>query len=203
MIAICKIVGAFGVNCTSEKPRFESVYEDFLKHIEVFGNSYGTHEEHNFRFNLYSKADARINEMNAETNSWVAGHNQFSTWTQDEYKKMLGKKQMLNNLSKKGAAQELDTLNLPTSVDWREKGGVNPIQDQGQCGSCWAFSSIASMEGAHFIKTGQLIKLAEEQLKDCDMTCMGCDGGDEEMAFQYAETNKIDLESKYPYKPQD
>jgi C1A family cysteine protease len=50
---------------------------------------------------------------------------------------------------------------LPTEVNWIEKGAVNPVQDQGQCGSCWAFSAIASLEGQHFVQSGKLLKLSE------------------------------------------
>lgn len=97
--------------------------------------------------------------------------------------------------------EELDTSSLPENVDWRKKGAVNAVQDQGSCGSCWAFSSIAAMEGAHFVKTGKLVKLAEEQIKDCDPQSDGCDGGLEEYAFEYAEKHKIVTEAEWRYKP--
>lgn len=76
-----------------------------------------------------------------------------------------------------GNTTKLDASDLPTSVDWVAKGAVNPVQDQGHCGSCWAFSAISSMEGAHFIATGELIKLAEQQCLDCDNKSSGCNGG--------------------------
>jgi C1A family cysteine protease len=79
--------------------------------------------------------------------------------TKDEYRKMLGKK---SPVQKSDKVVYLDTQNLSATVDWRTKGAVNAVQDQGQCGSCWAFSSTAAMEGAHFIKTGSLLKLSEQ-----------------------------------------
>ena len=56
----------------------------------------------------------------------------------------------------------LETNDLPTEINWVEKGAVNPVQDQGQCGSCWAFSAVAQMEGQHFIQSGKLLKLSEQ-----------------------------------------
>ena len=66
---------------------------------------------------------------------------------------------------------------LPDQLDWRDAGAVNDIQDQGSCGSCWAFSAIASMEGQHFVTSGDLLKLSEQQCVDCDTDSYGCDGG--------------------------
>merc|ERR1711934_490445 len=71
------------------------------------------------------------------------------------------------------------TLRLNRFADWndQEKGAVNEIQDQGNCGSCWAFSAIAAMEGQHFVKSGKLEKLSEQQCVDCDSSSFGCGGG--------------------------
>jgi len=95
--------------------------------------------------------------------------------------------------------------NVPISIDWRKKNAVTSVKDQGQCGSCWAFSSTGAAEGAWAIKTGNLIDLSEEQLVDCATGMQygshGCNGGQMEGAFKYLIQNgQCDL-SEYPYNP--
>lgn len=69
------------------------------------------------------------------------------------------------------------TIILPQSIDWRADGYVTPVKDQGNCGSCWAFSALAALEGQYFKKTGQLVSFSEQSLIDCDIRDSGCEGG--------------------------
>lgn len=94
---------------------------------------------------------------------------------------------------------------LPSTVDWRPKA-VTPVKDQGQCGSCWSFSSTGAMEGAWSIAKGQLISLSEQQLMDCSrgLGNQGCEGGDMDPSFQYViQTGGICAESEYSYREKD
>jgi len=135
-----------------------------MNHMVEFGLSFATKEEYEMRLGIFTMKDAQINEINANPeNTWEAGHNHLSTWTDGEYQRLLGYKgpQELNETN-----QVYGVSNGP--IDWRTKGAVNPVKNQGQCGSCWAFSAISAIEGHHFLQTGTLLSLSEQEAVDCD-----------------------------------
>lgn len=175
----------------------------YMRYVTEFGKSYGTKAEFKFRLEQFKKTMAKIaeHESNAAHGSTVA-LNEFSDWTESEYKRLLGykAKETLNE-----SAELLDTSNLADSMDWRTKGAVTPVKNQGQCGSCWAFSTTGSVEGAMFLSTGKLQSFSEQQLVDCSKSFgnMGCNGGLMDYAFKYIEGSPLELEGDYPYHARD
>jgi len=90
---------------------------------------------------------------------------------------------------------------LPSSLDWRSKGAVTAVKDQGQCGSCWAFSTVVVLEGAYYLEHNKLLSFSEQQIVDCDTTNNGCDGGWPIDALKYVKSKGgVELESAYKYR---
>jgi len=134
--------------------------------------------------------------------------NSFGDLTSEEFKAIYNGLRVPENrmMALRSAEAAVDAATLPTSVDWRSKGAVTPVKNQGQCGSCWSFSTTGSTEGAHAIKTGNLVSLSEQNLMDCSTSYgnNGCNGGLMDNAFQYIIANNgIDTEACYPYQAQD
>jgi cathepsin L len=174
----------------------------FMDFVSNHGRSYGTKAEFEFRANVFKGRLAEIESLNASQNTAVYGVNMFTDRTESEMKKMNGFKQ---NANKTLNVETLDTSNLADTVDWRTKGAVTPVKNQGQCGSCWSFSATGSIEGAMFQKTGTLQSFSEQQLVDCSSSYgnQGCNGGLMDSAFKYVETAPLELESEYAYTARD
>ncbi|CAL5326207.1 unnamed protein product [Camellia sinensis] len=156
----------------------------------------------------HGKAYNSLGEKDKRNRTYKVGMNRFADLTNEEYRsRYLGtrtdaKRRFVK--SKVGLSRRYVVRGdeeLPESVDWRTKGAVAPIKDQGDCGSCWAFSTVAAVEGLNKIKTGELIELSEQELVDCDRAYdAGCNGGLMDYAFQFIiENGGIDSESDYPY----
>jgi len=133
------------------------------------------------------------------------GSNAFADLTWEEFRSNKLGYNAIDNAHLRSKNAKPITLEGPAaaSVDWRTKGIVTPVKDQGQCGSCWAFSTTGSTEGAVAQKTGNLVSLSEQQLVDCSTAQgnQGCNGGLMDYGFQYIISNKgITSEASYPYK---
>jgi cathepsin L len=123
----------------------------------------------------------------------------------EEYQQLLGyKPRSLYGDLPKVASHENTGKAAPASIDWSTKGAVTPVKDQGQCGSCWAFSSTGGLEGQWEIATGNLQSLSEQQLVDCSKNGNeGCNGGLMDTAFEFYETSKVATEDSYAYTGRD
>jgi C1A family cysteine protease len=176
--------------------------QKYMEYVAEHGKFYITAAEFEARSALFATADELIESHNSTNASYTLGHNFFSDMTVEERSKMLGRLPETQMRKFAKAPVMLDDTALPDSIDWRELGAVNPIRDQGQCGSCWAFSSVCSMEGAHAVATGDLLQFSEQQLVDCaflDYGNLGCKGGLEENAFTYYETHGAIARDSYSY----
>ncbi|KAK9676875.1 hypothetical protein RND81_11G107000 [Saponaria officinalis] len=178
----------------------EVMEERYKKWMEENKKKYNGVREWEERFGIYQSNVQFIDYVNSQNFSYKLTDNQFADMTNDEFKSMF-----LGRLTGRPSDNH-DPINktyydLPDTIDWQEMGAVTPVQDQGLCGSCWAFAAVAAVEGLQKIKTGDLVSLSVQELVDCDRDeNEGCNGGFMEPAYEYITKNGIATEKDYPYK---
>lgn len=178
---------------------------EFNQFIKDHNKSYSSAEEYAKRYTIWSQTRDLIQRHNEEADrglhSYTMGMNQFGDMTDDEFKDlMLTLKPELRTTPTH--TKTYSCSSLPSSVDWKAKGYVTEVGNQGACGSCWAFTATGALEGAHKKKTGKLVKLSEQNLMDCSQKYgnQGCFGGLMDSSFKYVKENGgIDTEVSYPY----
>ncbi|GAB4829277.1 hypothetical protein Ancab_018945 [Ancistrocladus abbreviatus] len=159
------------------------------------------------RFNVFKANVHHIHRVNKMGKPYKLRLNRFGDMTNIEFKTLYGSKikqrRMVRPHANTGFMYE-NAEGLPATVDWRARGAVTPIKDQGKCGSCWAFSAVASVEGINQIKSNQLVSLSEQELVDCDRDDSGCNGGLMEHAFSFIKKiGGLNTERNYPYLAKD
>jgi C1A family cysteine protease len=175
---------------------------DLWSHWKVKNNKkYGT--EDGYRLSVFYENYKKVMAHQANPNrTYNQGFGKFMDLTKEEFKA----KYLATHVPQtSGNVQVLPTSNLAATVDWRTKGAVTPVKDQGQCGSCWAFSTTGALEGLSFLSGKGLQSFSEQQLVDCSTSQgnQGCNGGLMDYGFTFVQQNGITTEDAYPYTATD
>jgi C1A family cysteine protease len=180
--------------------RFEEWINEFKIAIE-------SDEQYSSTLKKWVNNNRFIEDTNSRNFTYKLGHNQFSGMDSSDFSNYLG----ISGILYKDTENVKNTksfgfeVNVPESVNWVTKGAVTNVKDQGQCGSCWSFSTTGALEGAYFVKYGVLESFSEQQLVDCDNyrnggKDLGCKGGLMDNAFTWIGDNGgLCSETEYPY----
>ncbi|XP_063147040.1 procathepsin L-like [Candoia aspera] len=170
-------------------------------------------EEEAFRRAVWEENLRMIQDHNSQADlgkhTYRLGMNHFGDLTNEETNEKLNCfRPDLDDVAQKNVVMftASENLQIPDSVDWRAKGYVTEVKDQGECGSCWSFSATGALEAMHFKKTGKLVSLSEQNLIDCSVNqgTSGCEGGWMHEAFEYVQKQGgINSEKSYPYDGKD
>ena len=183
-------------------------WKQFTHFQDRFSKKYENIEELQTRFQIFrhNLRDIVIHNLD-QTQNFTMGVNQFTDLTPEEFKS-----QWVGGLKTQVGSYGCKTFTsgasgVPATVDWRNKGAVTSVKDQGQCGSCWTFSATGAIEGAWAISKGQLVDLSEQELVDCatgvSYGSHGCNGGQMEGAFKFVIANGQCTLASYPYTAKD
>uniref|UniRef100_A0A1I8ABL7 Cysteine proteinase n=1 Tax=Steinernema glaseri TaxID=37863 RepID=A0A1I8ABL7_9BILA len=186
------------------KPKDFAAWNLFNGFIDRYNRTYESKKETLRRFRIY-KRNLRAVKMWQENEQGTAeyGETEFMDMTTGEFRETMlpyvwGKPKFPDT---KADVASLPKQQLPDSVDWRQKGVVTDVKNQGQCGSCWAFSVTGNIEGQWAIKKGKLVSLSEQELVDCDIVDQGCNGGLPSNAYkEIIRMGGLEPEDQYPYE---
>lgn len=207
LILLCLAVAVTVESAAVFNPSLDAHWENFKR---VFQKHYPAQEESSRRL-VWEKNVNKILRHNLEydlgKHTFRNGLNEYTDMSHHEFVRTMNGYR--RSLKPSGSSIEFippSHLDLPKTVDWRKQGMVTGVKNQGQCGSCWAFSTTGSLEGQHKKKTGKLVSLSEQNLVDCSGPegNYGCEGGLMDQGFDYIKKNGgIDTEKSYPYTAED
>jgi len=194
ILVVALLVGLAAASFTEQQ--YQDTFTAWMhEHGRVYASQEFFHRYNSFKFNMDF-----VEKWNSENPVTVLGLNNLADLSNAEYQKIyLGTHIDVTATYEPVIEEPTPTAN---TVDWRTSGAVTAIKDQGQCGSCWSFSSTGAIEGISKIKKGSIISLSEQNLMDCSTSYgnQGCNGGLMTSAFKYVAANKgVDTEASYPY----
>jgi len=215
------VAAAWDKEYTLEEMRAMDTVATFEAWAKAFGRTYADNDAASRKYMTWLDNLYVIASTNSEDLSYKLRLNQFGDMTADEFRHYVHgddgacfkpeERDYIMNVGGQDVIIEDDSVaepvNAPASVDWTTKGVVTPVKNQGQCGSCWAFSATGAIECDYAIKNGKLNSLSEQQLVDCagrSYGCAGCNGGQMTGGMQYAADNGgLCSESEYSYTARD
>ncbi|XP_016437926.2 senescence-specific cysteine protease SAG39 [Nicotiana tabacum] len=205
------VVGMYKSHATARnlQPAELSVSERHELWMARHGRVYKDEVEKGKRLMIFKENMQFIESVNRAGNlSYKLGINEFADITSEEFFARYTGLNMPSHLPSSPISSTEFKINdltddMPSNLDWREKGAVTEVKQQGHCGCCWAFSAVGALEGAYQIATGQKVELSEQELLDCTTNNNGCNGGFMTNAFEFIIQNGgISTESDYPYETQ-
>jgi len=197
-ILLIALVGVVAVNAAVFT---ETEYQTmFTKFMEQYDKKY-THEQFFYRYTVFKANMDKVALANKQQHTYTLAMNEMGDMTHAEFKATkLGYNRVDNSFLR--AKNACPIGKVPASVDWVSGGAVTHVKNQGQCGSCWSFSTTGAVEGAVYVASKKLVALSEQQLVDCSTAQgnQGCNGGLMDNAFQYIISNGgLTTETGYPY----
>jgi len=180
-----------------------SVEDSFNSWMSLHSKTYKSDSEYSYRLLIYKDNLEYVENHNRQNLGFSLGMNMFADLSVEEYRQLyLQPSWEASEIEQENVHEYDDRIELAATVDWRTKGAVTGVKNQGQCGSCWAFSTTGCVEGAYFIKNHKLVSSSEQQLVDCSKSYgnHGCSGGLMDNAFKYIIAVKgVDTEASYGY----
>jgi C1A family cysteine protease len=178
----------------------------FQRFKREHGKVYFDVHDESYRQQVFAANLQKIRAHDEKNATYTLAMNEFGDMTWEEFHtKMTGFLGDRHSYIRSQNTEDLSDVKVASSVDWETEGAVTPVKNQGQCGSCWSFSATGAIEGAHYIATGELISLSEQNLRDCskDEGNNSCEGGLMDYAFEYVAVHGICSEASYPYAEKD
>jgi KDEL-tailed cysteine endopeptidase len=210
LLLCCVVANGDVIRMPTDVGRDRLLAGQFAAWAHKHGKVYSAAEERAHRFLVWKDNMEYIQRHSERNLSYWLGLTKFADLTNEEFRRQYtGTRIDRSRRLKKGrnatGSFRYAYSEAPKSIDWREKGAVTSVKDQGSCGSCWAFSAVGSVEGINAIRTGDAISLSVQELVDCDKEYnQGCNGGLMDYAFDFVIQNGgIDTEKDYPYQGYD
>ncbi len=207
MLTFSKICVAVALMCACvtalEATEFQARFSEFK---QLYGKSYATSAEHDKRYNIFATNMIVAEGLKARNPFATFGVNEFSDLSAEEFKTRHNAEKAFASTTKRNLVpkEQIATLAAGSKIDWRTKGAVTAVKNQGQCGSCFSFSISGNIEGQWFLAGNPLVSLSEQEQVSCDTTQQdgGCQGGLPDTGFEWlvsAHQGALVTEASYPY----